>query len=412
MQWDSAQTITVMGAADNDIEPEEVTFTHTAASSGDEEYNGVTAEVLVTVTDDADARIELGGVGAPDTTTDPPTPHTITVSEGTTSSYTMKLTAQPSATTVVWFTVQSDEITVAREKITFRRGDWDKPRTTLITAPEDDDDVDATVLITHTATAGGGYDGQVEVLLVTIEDNDKAGIQVSRANIGIQEGGSGTFTARLNTEPDGDITVTVTQPAANPDPNDEVTSKPATLEFTTENWDDPQTVTIETEEDADVSDDTATIQLRVSDAPADSPYLNIQRDVEVTVNDDDEAGFMLSEGPYTVREGDNSADAFTIVLTSQPTDDVLVTFTSSDTDKADSPAAHTFTTENWNQAHTVSLRVDDEPDTPPLNTEDDSVTITIRTTVAAGQGEEDPFHGLTDTVAVTIEDDDKAGIPG
>ncbi len=409
VQWDAAQTITVMGAADDDIVPEEVTFTHSAASD-DEGYDGVTAGVMVTVTDDADARIELGAVGAPDDTdTDNPTAFRLTVSEGTTSSYTMKLTAQPTETTVVWFTVQNDGITINRERITFRRGDWDKPRTTLITAPEDDDDnVNATVLITHTATAGGGYDGQVEVLLVTIEDNDKAGIQVSRANIGIQEGGSGTFTARLNTEPDGDITVTVTQPAANPDPNDEVTSEPATLEFTTENWDDPQTVTIETEEDADVSDDTATIQLRVSDAPADSPYLNIQRDVEVTVNDDDEAGFMLSEGPYTVREGDDSADAFTIVLTSQPTDDVLVTFTSSDTDKADSPAAHTFSTNNWNQAHTVALDVDDEPDTPPLNTDDDSVTIMIATSVT--DDEADPFHGLTGSVAVTIEDDDKAGI--
>ena len=232
------------GAADNDIEPEEVTFTHTAASSGD--YDGVTAEVKVTVTDDADASIELGGVGAADTTTDPPTPHTITVSEGTTSSYTMKLTAQPTVTTVVWFTVQSDEITVAREKITFRRGDWDKPRTTLITAPEDDDDdLNETILITHTATAGGGYDGQVEVLRVTIEDNDKPGIQVSRANIGIQEGGNGTFTVRLNTEPMDDITVGVSLDTATPQVlQDAITVEPAALDFTTETWDEPQTVTV------------------------------------------------------------------------------------------------------------------------------------------------------------------------
>ena len=207
--WENGQAIIVTGAADDDIVPEDVTFTHTAAS-GDEGYDGVTAEVKVTVLDNADARIELGAVSAADDTdTDDPTAFRLTVSEGTTSSYTMKLTAQPTVTTIVWFTVQNDGITINRERITFRRGDWDKPRTTLITAPEDDDDVDATVLITHTATAGGGYDGQVEVLKVTIEDNDRPGIHVSRVNIGIQEGGNGTFTARLNTEPAGDVTVTV-----------------------------------------------------------------------------------------------------------------------------------------------------------------------------------------------------------
>ena len=406
VRWDSAQTITVTGAADNDIQHEEVTFAHTAASSGDENYDGVTAEVKVTVTDDADARIELGGVGAPDTETQPPTPHTITVSEGTTSSYTLKLTAQPSATTVVWFTVQSDEITVAREKITFRRGDWNKPRTTLITAPEDDDNLDATILITHTATAGGGYEGQVEVLRVTIEDNDKPGIQVSRANIGIQESGSGTFTVRLNTEPTSNVTVTVEQPTGGDNTeNADVTFEPATLEFTTENWDEAQTVTVTAADDADVSDDTATIQLRVSSTD-DTTYVDINRNVEITVNDDDDAGFMLSADEVTVREGDTSAEAFTIVLTSQPSRSVVVTFESSDDTKVADGAEHTFSDQNWNQLHTVSLNVTDETDTTDLT--DDSVTITIRTTVT--EDEEDLFHGLTDTVAVTIEDDDKDGI--
>ena len=413
VQWNSAQTITVTGAADDDIVNDEVTFTHTAASSGDADYDGVTAEVLVTVTDDADARIELGGVGAADATTDPPTPHTITVSEGTTSSYTLKLTAQPSATTVVWFTVQSDEITVAREKITFRRGDWNKPRTTLITAPEDEDNLDATILITHTATAGGGYEGQVEVLRVTIEDNDKPGIQVSRANIGIQESGSGTFTVRLNTEPLDDITVGVSLDSDTDQVlKDAITVEPAALEFTTDNWDEPQTVTVtdSAEGDANISDETVTIGLVVTSAESTTdPYFSptpASREVEVTINDDDDAGFMLSDTAVTVREGDTSAEAFTIVLTSEPSQDVTVTFESSDTDKAESPAEHTFSTSNWNQPHTVSLNVTDETDTADLT--DDSVTITIRTAVT--DDDADPFHGLTDTVAVTIEDDDKAGI--
>ena len=413
VQWDSAQTITVTGAADNDIQHEEVTFTHTAASSGDEKYDGVTAEVKVTVTDDADARIELGGVGAPDTETQPPTPHTITVSEGTTSSYTMKLTAQPSATTVVWFTVQNDEITVAREKITFRRGDWNKPRTTLITAPEDEDNLDATILITHTATAGGGYEGQVEVLRVTIEDNDKPGIQVSRANIGIQEGGSGTFTVRLNTEPLDDITVGVSLDSETDQVlKDAITVEPAALEFTTDNWDEPQTVTVtnSAEGDANISDETVTIDLVVTSADSTTdPYLTpdpASREVEVTINDDDDAGFMLSADEVTVREGDTSAEAFTIVLTSQPSGSVVVTFESSDDTKVADGAEHTFSDQNWNMPHTVSLNVTDETD--EADVADDSVTITIRTEVT--EDEEDLFHGLTDTVAVTIEDDDKDGI--
>ena len=90
------------------------------------------------------------------------------------------------------------------------------------------------------------------------------------------------------------------------------------------------------------------------------------------------------------------------MLTAAPDNDVRVTFTSRDTDKADSPAAHTFTTGNWNRPHTVTLSVDDEP-ANPVDTDDDSVTIDIETSV---QGQEsDPFHGLTESVTVKIEDD-------
>ena len=75
----------------------------------------------------------------------------------------------------------------------------------------------------------------------------------------IGEGGTGTYTVQLDTEPTGTVTVTVHDPT-----NTDVTTDPATLAFTPDNWDDPQTVTITAAEDDDEFDDTATVTHSVS----------------------------------------------------------------------------------------------------------------------------------------------------
>ena len=75
------------------------------------------------------------------------------------------------------------------------------------------------------------------------------------------------------------MTVNINDPA-----NTDVTTDPATLAFTPDNWDDPQTVTVTAAEDGDVVDDTATVTHSVSRSDYRSVSID---DVIVTVTEPD-----------------------------------------------------------------------------------------------------------------------------
>ena len=86
------------------------------------------------------------------------------------------------------------------------------------------------------------------------------GVTVSPTDLTIDEGGSGTYTVELNTQPTSDVTVTVNDPAGKTD----VTAESASLTFTKSNWGTSQTVTVSAAEDDDASRDTATVTHIVS----------------------------------------------------------------------------------------------------------------------------------------------------
>ena len=59
---------------------------------------------------------------------------------------------------------------------------------------------------------------------------------------------------KLNTQPSGDVTVTINDPS-----NADATAEPASLTFTTTKWNDEQTVTVSAAEDDDAIDEAAVI---------------------------------------------------------------------------------------------------------------------------------------------------------
>ncbi len=78
-----------------------------------------------------------------------------------------------------------------------------------------------------------------------------AGVTLSTPTLTVDEGGSATYTMRLNTQPSDTVTVTVTVGGASGD----VTVDPASLTFTTTNYADPQTVTVGAARDEDTATD-------------------------------------------------------------------------------------------------------------------------------------------------------------
>ena len=84
--------------------------------------------------------------------------------------------------------------------------------------------------------------------LADVERPD-GGVALSRTALKIDEGASGTYTVALASQPAADVTVEISQR-----PTGRATVTPASLTFTADNWNTPQTVTITSTEDANYVD--------------------------------------------------------------------------------------------------------------------------------------------------------------
>ena len=85
----------------------------------------------------------------------------------------------------------------------------------------------------------------------TVADADRpgGGLALSRTDLIIKEGDTGTYTVVLTSQPAADVTVAIGQR-----PPGRATVSPTSLTFTADNWNTPQTVTITSTEDSDYVD--------------------------------------------------------------------------------------------------------------------------------------------------------------
>ena len=132
-------------------------------------------------------------------------------------------------------------------------------------------------------------------------DDDGAGVSVSESSLTIAEGSSGTYTIVLDSQPTADVTVTINDPS-----NTDVTAEPASLTFSSTDWNSPKTVTVNAAQDADAEDETATVTHTVTST--DSIYSGASANsVAVMVTDD--------EVPVTVQFGVVEGETVTVTVT-------------------------------------------------------------------------------------------------
>ena len=116
---------------------------------------------------------------------------------------------------------------------------------------------------------------------VTITDDDTRGVTLSAATLTVNEGSTGTYTVKLDSQPTASVTVTPAKTGSG-----DVTFAPASLIFLTSNWSATQTVTVTAAQDTDAVDDNATISHTVSGGDYGSVTA---ASVVVTVDDDESA---------------------------------------------------------------------------------------------------------------------------
>ena len=381
--WNIAQTVTVRGVEDADaIADAVVSITHAVAN-----YGGATARAVpVRVTEDDTDRVAV-------------MPATVGVTEGAATFYTVALETQPAGDVTVTpgVTPVRHDLTLSRNGVplmpsnalVFTTANWNEAQTVSVTAGEDDDGNDDSATISHTVSGYGSVvAGDVGVM---VTDDDMRGVTIDPATLLVDEDGNDTYTVRLDTEPDGEVTV---MPSSGDD--DIATIAPVSLVFTTGNWNDAQSVTVTGIKDADAVADAAVAIANTLSGSAD--YAGITAgSVTVTVNETDMRGVMISTASLGVTESE--AVAYAVVLTAAPSGgDVTVT------PMSDAPAVTVsgelvFTAGTWNTAQSVTVTgVEDA----------NSVTDTANITHAVAGADYDGI--AANPVAVMVTDNDTPGV--
>ncbi|MCY3819340.1 MAG: hypothetical protein OXH52_08255, partial [Gammaproteobacteria bacterium] len=370
--WATAQTVTVSADEDDDAVNDTETLTHTAAGGN---YASVKASMPVTVSDDETTTPRIV------------VPASLSVAEGGEASYTVRLGKAPTATVTVAIAGHADtDLTPDPTTLTFTTSNWATAQTVTVDAGEDNDAVDDTATLTHTAS-GGDYADVTAALTVNTADDEDAALVVPRS-VTVTEGSTASYEVKLASQPYGGVEVTISGHAGTA-----VTPSPTTLSFSNLNWDTAQTVTLTAAEDDDASD----VEVTLAHEAEGGGYRDITADVTVTVDDDETAEIVLSRETLSVDEGSDAE--YTVKLGSKPSANVTVTLTGhADTDLTPDPATLTFTTTNWGTAQTVTVSADEDDDAA-----NDPVTLTH--TAAGGD-----YAALTASLPVTVTDDETAEI--
>ena len=370
--WDTEQTVTVRGVNDGDSDDETVTITNTASGG---EYAGVTASVTVTVDDDDTRGITF-------------TPAARTIREGATGTYDVKLNTAPTADVTVAISSDNPDVTVNKSSLTFTTVNYARNQRVTVTAAQDADAADGTANLTHRPSGGDYSAGEAKDFMVTVTDDDTAGLVLSATTLGVDEAGQNTYTVKLQTEP----TVTVTVTVSSDDPGAATaTVSGSTLRFTASNWDTEQTVTVAGVDDGDSANETVT----VTNTASGGEYEGVTASVRVTVDDDDKPGITFTPASLTV--GEAGVGRYTVRLNAAPTADVTVAISSSNPDVTVNKSSLTFTTVNYATNQRVTVTAAEDADAA-----DDTANLTHRPS-GGGYG-----SGQNKDLIVTVTDYDTA----
>ena len=347
---------------------------------------GSTVQTIVSITDDDTVGVTISKPS-------------LDIEEGDSDTYTIVLDTEPVGdVTVTLEGVTGTDVSLNETSFTFTTGDWDTAQTVTVTSEQDDDAIDeAVVTIKHTvgSSLDSKYDGLAAASVpVTVTDDDKAGVTISETDLDMEEGDSDDYTVVLDTEPAGDVTVTLGGLSGT-----DLTLNKTTLTFTTGDWDTAQTVTVTAEQDNDARNEAVVNVTHTVTSTDDSDYDGqAPGSVAVSVTDDDTVGVTISETSLEIEEGDS--DTYTVVLDTEPEGNVTVTLGGFvDTDLTLDKTILTFTIGDWKTALTVEVTAEQDDDA--VDEEEVTITHTVSSTA------DTQYDGLAaGSVAVKVTDDE------
>ena len=334
--WNTAQTVTVKAAEDDDgVTDTDVTLAHAISSDDDTDYNALANQsVTVSITEN-----DVVGV------TISPTTLTVTEGDATGVDYTVVLTSKPAGDVIVAISGHaSTDVSITGTglsndgKLTFTTATWGTAQTVTVKAAEDDDGVtDADVTLAHAISSADDTDYNAlanQSVTVSITENDEVGVTINPTTLTVAEGDSTgvDYTVVLTSKPAGDVTVTVSGHSGTDLTLSGTTLTSDALTFTTANWATAQTVTVKAAEDDDgVTDADVTLTHAISSADDTDYNALANQSVTVSITENDEVGVTVTvsfekDVHYTI-EGASGAAGVEVWLSAPLQSEVTIPIT-------------------------------------------------------------------------------------
>ncbi|MEZ2318961.1 MAG: S8 family serine peptidase [Microcoleus sp.] len=280
---------------------------------------------------------------------------------GTTDTYTVVLTNQPTANVAIALNTGTQIQPIAG--LNFTPANWFLPQTVTVSA------VDDTIAetsphngpIAHTATSTDAkYNGATVSFTVNgtagntvnakITDNDTAGVSITPTTATATEGGAnGSYSVKLNTQPTAPVTINLATGSQ---------IQPITaLTFTATNWNVSQTVQVKAVDD-NLVEGNHTGAIAHTATSTDVNYNGITiLPVNVAITDNDTAGVSITPTSTTATEG-GANGSYSVKLNTQPIAPVTINLATGS--QIQPITALTFTATNWNVAQTVQVKAVDD----------------------------------------------------
>ncbi len=236
---------------------------------------------------------------------------------------------------------------------------------------------------------GGGPVSATRTIAFRI--NEKPALVLNPPTLTTDEGDTATYTVSLVTPPNAPVAITVSGQAGT-----DLTLSDDTLNFTMMNWNQPQTITVTAGSDDDAQSDDPIALLHTATG---GDYATVTGEVTVTITEDDTAGITVQPTTLAVDEGGTAT--YTVVLTSAPAGEVIITVDSGTVATVNNDML-TFSQSNWNQAQTVTVIGMDDA----VHNAGDARSGTITHAISQGDSGDYPTDRELDLVQLTVADND------
>lgn len=278
---------------------------------------------------------------------------------GATDDYTIVLDSMPSSDVTVQISSPGNQVQAIPNEIVFTPDTWNVPRTVQVEAIDDAIvEGNHTGTLQHTFTSSDyAYNGELDPMTVNIVDNDTAGVEIDPTSVEVSEDGdTASYDVRLTYEPTATVRVEfVTDTQIEP-------VEP--IEFTLENWQVPQRVTVRAVDDSDV-EGTPHPSIIIHNVISSDPYYNgiTVAEEHVAIADNDGPGVRVDlPSQFQVSEEGETTVNYFLSLTSKPVVGSSVTISVAATigQVTVTPSELTFDSTNWNTPKAVQVRAIDD----------------------------------------------------